>query len=258
MSWVEAGGQALNGTAFVERTLALYRNEAGIQVQAVQDKAGKQSLIITTDEFPTVTVRATQAAPDGRFYLSSLSFLCSSNSGWNEWTMKLSGTGVFQGRYVMALHINNPIEPKDITEGKILYNTKRLIGEDALKSLKSRRDRILVLIKWMHEQPEKPTFTNRQEFESYWRPIVLPELAAAKQRPQSWNTENAVFEQAEDIKWNTTYTASVFHEELWTLRNSGSLLRDWEEAGDWIYFQYRWDDLVQVLTKDYNVAKLKG
>jgi hypothetical protein len=257
MGWVEAGGRVLEGSAFAEKTLALYQNEAGIAVQVVQEKNGKQSLLITTDAFPTVTVRATEPTPEGRFYLSSLSFLCSSSSGWNEWTMELSGSGMFRGQYVIALHISS-LAPLDITEGKILYNTKRLRDEEAIRSLRSRRDRIHTLVQWMHEQPDQPVYANQQEFESYWRPLLLPELYTAKHRPPSWSGEHAVFEQAEDINWNTNYTQAVFPQDIGTVRNSGTLLRDWEEAAGWIYFQYRWDDLVQVLTKEYNVTKLKG
>ena len=257
MSWVETGGQILDGSAFAEKTLALYINESGITVQQMQDKTGKQSLLISTDQFPTVKVRATKPDSQGVFYLSSLSFFCSSSLGWNEWTMTLGGKGIFRGNYVMFLHIDDKIVTYDIVEGKILHNTNRFIENDALINLKNRHDRINTLVTWMHEQTEKPYFANQKEFESYWKSIILPEIVAEKQRPQSWIKE-AVFEQAEDIKWNKTYTASLFPQSMQVMRNSGALLRDWEEALDWIYFQYRWNDLVQVLTKDYNVTKLKG
>jgi hypothetical protein len=63
---------------------------------------------------------------------------------------------------------------------------------------------------------------------------------SVKKRPSTW-TNTGDWTTAEDVKWNTSYTKNVFPEHLRTSRDSGALLRDWEEALSWLYFVYEWN-----------------
>jgi hypothetical protein len=256
-NWVELAGQALDGTAFTEKTIAQYQNESGFELRRIQNRAGQASLVITTTDFPGVQIRTSDPDASGQFSLSSLSFICASTSGWNEFTEDISGTGVFKDGVVAMVRLTSPVEPVQISAGKILHNNNRLIGEDAVKSLTNRYDRVIALTTWMKEQSDIPLFKNQQEFEAYWKAMLLPELVSAKKRPLLWSEENAVWERTEDISWNTSYTEVLLPEDLRVLRNSGALLRDWEEALSWIYLQYRWHDLIETISKEYNLTKIQ-
>jgi hypothetical protein len=87
-------------------------------------------------------------------------------------------------------------------------------------------------------------FSNQKEFENHWKRRLFPELVSAKARPADYSTENAEWGRADSVNWNRTYTEHLFPEELWEYRNSGALLRDWEEALPWIYMEYSWDSII--------------
>jgi hypothetical protein len=101
------------------------------------------------------------------------------------------------------------------------------------------------------------TFANQRAFEKYWKPILFPELVSPKKRPAAYTAGEPRFVRGEDIRWNAAYTQAVFPETLRPLRDSGTLLRDWEEAAAWIYLTAEWDPLLQSVTKELFFATVK-
>jgi hypothetical protein len=259
-SLVEKGGQVLDGSAFAEKTLEIYRagEKTGTEVRRIRKKDGAEFIAIFADTMPNLRLNGSAPEAEGGFYLSSLYFLCSALSGWNEFTMELSGGGSFKTDGTRAtLKLDTPIETLNITEGKIRRGDTRIGGGEAVNVLRNRQERILALTEWMHSLPGAPNFTDQKTFEDYWKPILLPELTSPKKRPSSWTRENALWVRAEDIRWNTTYTRELFPPELGTVRDSGTLLRDWEEASGWIYCIYEWDRIVRSLSGGINLIKVK-
>jgi hypothetical protein len=151
------------------------------------------------------------------------------------------------------LRLDLPVEAAGIGAGKIRRSETRLAGQDALTALRNRQERIDALCEWMHTQQDAPPFRNQAEFENYWKFILLPELFPSGQRPVAWTEKNAEWNKGEDVLWNSSYTQEIFSEDLWKIRDSGTLLRDWEEAPDWIYFMYEWDDIFYALSNDINL-----
>ncbi|MDR3334414.1 MAG: hypothetical protein LBT13_05960 [Treponema sp.] len=263
ISLVEKGGQLLNGSAFAEKTLAVYRTQAAgkgkryIEVRQVRQRKGEEQLLLSSWAFPTLRLRGSVPGNDGSFYLLSLDFLASHYTGWNEFTLDLSGLGGFMVQGTTGtLRLTGPIEPIAISNGKIRHRNSRLTGTQALTELRNRYDRIQAIVEWMHTQPGVPAFTDQKAFEAYWKPLLMPELVFAKKRPPTFSLKNAVWVRAEDIKWNSTYTETLFPEDIRILRNSGALLRDWEEAVSWMYFVYEWDHLVESM-QDVPLTKIK-
>jgi len=82
-------------------------------------------------------------------------------------------------------------------------------------------------------------------------------MVSKKQKPEAWQQEGDIFEKADDIRWNTGYTERVFSEELWPVRNSGTLLRDWEEAIFWLYLEYEWDSITEKLSREIILQQKK-
>ncbi|GHU30487.1 hypothetical protein FACS1894172_03860 [Spirochaetia bacterium] len=258
---VEQSGRLLDGSYTDEQTRVRYRNEYGFEIRRVRSKTGVESLIISAEAYPTVQIRGSVPDAEGLFSVQSISILCSSVFGWNECTIDSSGTGILLENNVAYLHIMEPLETLKISGGKILHNTNRITGENALNQLRARFERIEALVEWMYAQPEHPDFNSQAAFEAFWKPVLLPETYPEEKRPSAYRRMRTTWNHAEDLKWNTRYTESIFPEELWTFRNSGALLRDWEEASGWIYLRYRWEDMIgffsqeQTLLKEYPALK---
>jgi hypothetical protein len=217
-----------------------------IEVRLIRvNETGLEALEIEGALFPGFRLRAALPNEDGETAFSSLEFLSSSLDGWNEFSLELFGSGSFvvEGN-TAVLKIAEAPERVEIREGRIRLNEKHFTGDGALSSLRSRRVRILALSEWMESQEEIPAFGNQAAFESFWKPWLFPELVSNKKKPLDWRLENDEFVWADSIHWNRSYTERVFPEELWEYRNSGALLRDWEEAAAWIFVEYAWDVII--------------
>jgi hypothetical protein len=268
---VQRSGEFLDGSLFEERVLAEYRSgypaasdgELGkIQVRRIQRRTGEEFIAITAEAHPTLRFIGTVPDAGGNFYLSALEFLSPNLTGWNEFTQELSGNGRFQVRDTEAvLRLPEPPEILDIVDGKIRRNITRIVGDQALTALRNRQERVRALAEWMREQEAPGGFSGQEAgqeaFEKRWYAVLFPELAPANQRPPRWNETEAAWVRGEDVRWNTAYTEEAFPEELWPVRNSGTLLRDWEEAAAWIYFQYEWDRIMESLGREIRLKKTK-
>jgi hypothetical protein len=132
-----------------------------------------------------------------------------------------------------------------ITHGALKRDDTVIKGTEALAILQNRLDRIDALAAWMTQSGYARQFADQKDFEQYWRVILLPETVSRKNRPALFAAETA-YTTAEGYQWNTAYTALLFppeeeipqNAELAKMRNSGALLRDFEEAVPWILFQY--------------------
>lgn len=264
VSLVEKTGQALDGTAFAEKNTAVYRAAkkegaaADMEIRAVRNKAGEHSVIITLGEFPVMKLRGSMPDPAGGFYLTSLDYLGGSVSGWNEYRLEISGSGkLILGESTASLSIAELIEAVQISGGKIHRYDTRITGSDALANLRNRRDRILALVEWMQEREDVPAEPDRKTFEQYWKPVLFPEMVSKKKRPAGWEQEGDLRVKAEDIHWNTGYTGRLFPEQLSAVRNSGTLLRDWEEALEWIYLEHEWERIAALLSGEIALHKTK-
>jgi hypothetical protein len=227
-SLVDKAGAALDGSAF---------------------KKTPEGVIVIKSGFPNLTFYGISAgAQGGRVQLTHYTFFCSSVWGWNEFTMDVLGAATVAGGRVT---FSAPIEAAGISSGKIRRGETRLTGGEALTALTNRRERLAALAGWMRAQNPAPVFASQKAFEAYWKPILLPELSAKRLRvteynapgSPAWQKGTAEWSFAEDVRWNKTYTALVFPEHLRAFRDSGALLRDWEESAAWLYLEYSWDEI---------------
>jgi hypothetical protein len=261
VSIIEKTGQVLDGSAFKLKTISIYKtagteeNQQEIKIFVVENKEKEKSIIITLENFPMIKLFGSFPNEEGVFTLTTLEFLAGSTNGWNEYTMELIGTGNLKFEDTVILKIDE-IEPVQITKGRVqLYDT-RLTGNEALSALRNRRERLLALTEWMSslnlEKGKKI-----EDFEKFWQPILLPETVSKKKRPNGWIQDLDQFQKTDSIRWNIGYTERTFSEDLWPIRNSGTLLRDWEEAISWIHLEYEWKNIVELLLKEIFFIKIK-
>jgi hypothetical protein len=265
---MERAGQLLDGSAFAEKTLSVYRSlpqtlsaqgdtaslDRGVELRRVRSRDNEEFLIIKPKAFPNISLRCSAPAFDGGFSFLTCEYLEAGPAGWNEFSLELSGGGRLWGQgNLVFMQLRPTFEPVQITEGKIRYGSKRAGGAEALAGLRNRRERIAALTEWMRAYPDAPVFSSQKEFSGFWEPLLLPELSrrGKKDRPRG-DTERV---RAEGVWWDVRYTADIFPEELRILRDSGALLRDWEEAPFWIYLMYCWDDLEQILCSELPLLK---
>jgi hypothetical protein len=246
-------GGFLDGSARGEKILRRYRSEGrGIEFRELENPDRREAAILL-DKLPTVKLRVSLPDSRGFFFLESLEFLAGSLSGWHQFSLALSGQGEFLPRGENAsFRLTGPVEALEVTGGKIRLDQRRLGGEEALVSLRNRRERIRALGDWMKSQSDVPltASANRESFEKYWKPLLLPEIVRGKLRPESFKNQDGPWARAEHVSWNTGYTAALFPDDLAEYRDSGALLRDWEETVEWIYLEYAWDRIFGVLQEE--------
>jgi len=258
ISIVERTGQALDGSA--EKPIRSYRGYSSdgspldIELLVTRNRDSQQSIIFTFKNLPMIKLRATIPGNDGIFHFTSLDYLAGNTHGWNEFSLQLMGSGrIILGSSVTSeLEITEEIEFIQITHGRIHRYDTRITGDEALTALRNRNDRINALVEWMAQIDEAPTGQTLNEFSSYWKPILFPEMVTSRKRPSNWRQSGDQFQRAEDIRWNTGYTERVFSQELWPIRNSGTMLRDWEEALSWVYLKYEWESMIELISNVYN------
>jgi len=262
ISLVEKTGRLLDGSAFNEKIISVYRASekdgapSDMNISIIEDKNGDKSIIIGLDRYPMINLHGTFPNEDGQFYFTSLEYLAGNTHGWNEFSLQLLGSGSLLIGERAVLEVTDEIIPIQISSGRIHRYDTRLTGDNALTLLRNRRERIIALTEWM-------VSLNTQElhsidlFNDYWKPILFPEMVPRRKRPLDWKLNNDIFEKGEDIKWNTGYTERIFTQELWAVRNSGTLLRDWEEALSWIYYEYEWKKILGFFSNQVNLIIFK-
>ena len=263
VSLVERAGQALDGSAFAEKEITSYstgkkkKAAADTDVTVIQNKTGEQGIIISMGKFPMMKLRGTEPDKNGNFYLTTLEYLSGSSHGWIEYSMEIIGDGkLFLGNNAI-LKINNEIEKVQISSARIKRYDTYISDSYALSDLRNRRERIVSTVAWMSSLEHAPNEQTIDDFEKYWKPLLFPEMVSKKKKPSNWLQEGDQFTRAEDISWNTSYTKRIFPEELKPIRDSGTLLRDWEEALYWIYLEYEWERIIDILSHEIVLQKVK-
>jgi hypothetical protein len=264
LSVVDKTGRFLDGSASSDKRISVYRSStkngdsSDIEIREVQNKEGERSIIISLGEYPMIILRGSTPDVSGDFYLTSLDYLGSHYHGWNEYRLDLAGTGtLIFSEDTLTMSIPEGFEGVSISQGRIRSNDTRITGDEALTGLRNRRERILSLCEWIASVEHIGRNLSQKEFKEYCQPVIFPETVSKKKRPVNWQKDNDQYVRAEDIKWNVSYTERVFPEELWSVRNSGTLLRDWEEALPWIYLEYNMESIMELLSSKITLNKIK-
>jgi len=258
VSLVEKTGQVLDGSAFAEKKIAVY-SDADMELREMRNKAGESSFVITLNKYPTMRFRASGPDERGEFSLLSLDYLGGSPQGWNEFRLDLVGEGklVLEGSTAAISVHQDSVEPIQISFARIKRYDTRLSGNEALSLLRNRHERVKAIAEWMNSREDAPKEIYIKYFDEYWKRILFPEIVSKNKRPAGWQQDNDQWQRAEGVRWNKGYTERMFPEELREIRNSGTLLRDWEEALDWIYNEHGWGRIQEMLGRETVLQKSK-
>jgi hypothetical protein len=275
MSLTENAGRIADGSKFSEKVLETCHGENGTRLSRIRLKDGSAALKLSLDSWPNLAFYLVPSDETGRYVLASYTFLVSAVKGWNEFTVNLSGTGSLEdagndsgGNARYRLTVEN-VDETGIASGRVRSGDNRFGGGEALGILRNRKARIEALVGWMRESAVTAgpsaaggtgpsasdgasaaaalSFQTEKAFDAYWKPLLLPETVPKRKRPVAYDGSGGEWRRAEDVTWNAAYSAR-FPEDIALLRNSGALLRDWEEALPWIYLVFRWDDIINSIT----------
>ena len=258
-SIVQKSGEIVDGSFFDEMELAAYRSKAQqdktrIELRELKLDDGKWITEIESSRWPGLSFRGSMPAGNGSIELFQARIFSSHVNGWNSFTLDTLGSAFFNTPLKAGsdFRITSEVERIQISSGSIRLKSSRFTGNAALTALRNRRERILALIEWMEKSSgQKRIFSSENNFEAYWKKRLFPELMKARERTPEYTTRNAKWRRADSVRWNLTYTEKYFTEDLWEYRNSGAMLRDWEEALAWIFIEYSWDYIVESFSNIY-------
>ena len=287
-SLVDKAGGVLDGSAFEQKILARYataktrprsKTKDGVTVTLTRDKSAASRIVIEDERFANLKLRGNFDEAGGVFELTEYTFLCASPHGWNDITVAVIGSGELTRRDAppgASLALNSAsdgfgeaaIEVIGISGGAVRRGAARLSGEEALTALSNRRERLLAVAQWMREQQDVPAFKSQNEFAAFWEPVFFPELSPFTKAAPPFDALYAAARQkdaarrvlGDDVSWNAAYTELLFEGaagRLCPVRDSGALLRDWEESLAWLYLEYSWDSLVETLSRGVPLVKAK-
>jgi len=259
---MEKTGQVLDGSAFKEKTISRYKASkkdgapADIEMSITQNKSLEKFIIIALPDFPMMKLKG-HYSDEGVFSLNSLEYLAGNTHGWNEYTLVLLGEAIAISFENEAILSAIDFEKIQISKGRIHRYDSRITGNDALTALRNRKDRVSATVSWMKSVQNVPELSSLDDFDEHWKPILFPEMVSKKKRPKDWLQENDIYKRADDINWNSGYTERTFSEELRPVRDSGTMLRDWEEALPWMYMEYKWENILKLFTNEIIFIKIK-
>ncbi|MCL2276279.1 MAG: hypothetical protein FWC21_00130 [Treponema sp.] len=262
VGFVETAGQVIDGSAFSGKVISRYRSYTkynapfDIIIEIIENMNKEKSLLITIEQFPMIKLRGSFPENDGAFFFTSLEYLAGNAHGFNEYTAELYGSGQLVLKEISTIEIFEPVFQVRITDARIHRYDTRITGSDAVNAMINRHDRVMSLTEWMRARTGI-NWRTIKNFESYWKPVLFPEMTANSKRPKDWRQNGDVFQNAQDINWNINYTERVFPAELTPVRNSGTLLRDFEEALPLIYLEYEWNNIINLLSKKIILYKIK-
>jgi hypothetical protein len=260
---LDKAGHIADGTAFDEKKAKTYRSsDKNLSFRIFFTKKGEKQSVFMLKTIPYLKFYGTAPDENGIFSIFRLHFIFTSLDGWLEGDVEVSGTGNFieTGPSTAVFSVKAPITLGKIANGGIKNRDKRIYGEPALTELRGRQERIETTVSWMRtldEPSPSDILSPQKDFESYWQPILFPETVQVRLRPPLYTalgTDANDYVYDEGIKWNAAYTLELLPEQLRSLRDDGSLFRDWEEGAAWFYVEYYHIAIENLLGKEYHLS----
>jgi hypothetical protein len=258
---VDGAGRLVDGSGFTEKTVEAY-GTAGkrLDFRVFSMKDGERAGVFTLKTLPGIRFYCTEPDETGCFFVTRARFLFSGTDGWQEGDMDASGIGRFvrTGPSRAEFSLEEGVEFGGVSRGAINRLGRRIDEERAAVELQNRKERVEAAVEWMRGRSGMREFASQKDFEKYWTPVFFPETVSKKSRPPLYNRLTGSNESiyGEGVMWNAAYTKEVFPEHLRHIRDSGSLLRDWNEAGEWFYVEYSRNETLARLSGVHYLVRL--
>lgn len=180
--------------------------------------------------------------------LTELRYFGNWHRGWTEAEFQASGilSLSYEGDHWVGRIVETP-EIGMVKRAKLRYMDSFLRDDQAAEAVQNRMERIGAAIdvwredcgSWFERPVKQGGLFNREKRKSFSGtvgPVFFPEVYGYS--PGSWREGPMV--HGDGRSWDTAYTKSRFPEQLWNVRDTGTLYRDWEEGLPLWYLTAQW------------------
>jgi hypothetical protein len=231
-----------------------------------KDKAGELRGQLSSPLLPGATFHGDVTVKENIyiFYITTVRFFANWPNGWTEGIYEASGTYTFERQEAnrqegYLLTVEDPFTLWNIKSGALRYFDTYFRGDDGLSRVKNRIDRIEETTRFLKDEMKRRIWYSSKEYSERIAPLLFPE---AKRK---FARQNGLFQSCREecckemvpgagIRWCTGYSEKLLPENLIPLRNSGTMWRDWEEAGK---LWYTISNLEYVLHTLFDKARLR-
>lgn len=202
---------------------------------------------MTSALIPGITLYGNESG--GYLYVTKVRLFSNWAQGWTEGFYDASGKYKIEkaqnGFYLIQ---EDQFELWDIISGEVRYKNKYYRDDDGLQKVRNRVNRIneyvsvikkagfghIDFIGGVNKSSVISNYTLKKDF----YPVLFPEvmgfgkLDKANKLPQKYYSANYEITKVDgdNIYWRHDYTKAVYPEQLWELRDSGTIYRDLEES----------------------------
>jgi hypothetical protein len=252
----------LTGCATVEKKLVVDKNESGFasKLSFMTNDKGEKWMELTSSLIDPAVISgeySTDESGDLVFDIKKLRFYTSWVNGWTEGEYNAIGKLKFHsGDGGAHCTVIDKFEIGEIEKGTIRFYDDFLMGEKGLDAVRNRFDRIQAVNSYLKTKGFREFYNHawldkkpdRISFKSGTLKFLFPELAinsalTGKDVSSDLKITNPLKEISlkETVAWNKLYTQKTFPDNLKEVRNSGTMLRDYEEALKLFYMDYNMD-----------------
>ena len=187
------------------------------------------------------------------------------DNGWSEYEQNVIGK--FKLSYTSEgwhFQLAGPLELADLKNAAIRAGDKTWRGDRALGLMRNRSNRIDAVVSFIADKlpevsdPSQEAWSRDKSwfipaFKQQLQALLVPEMVDPANRPPTWKEPIKRSDYAESVVWSRDYSESVFPKELVEIRQSGTILRDWEESTPLIYGRWRWPGTIALLSAGFLV-----
>lgn len=247
-----------------------------ISIEVEKNESGKHILSLNSPVIPGITINGQVSIEAGEivYYITDVRLFSNWENGWTEGFYEASG------KYVIEKKSNSNYKFKevdkfelwDIVSGEIRYHDSFFRADDGMWKVKNRVDRLKEVTRILHKDfnlapvygSNTKATTISGKFEDSVYLLLFPELYKFEKLEQKnslpktfyGNTFEKETVKGNGIKWRVDYTKSVFPEQLWELRDTGTMYRDAQEAPNILLSLYNLDGFINdILLKEIIVKE---
>lgn len=168
--------------------------------------------------------------------LISLHWFNNWHNGWTEATFVVDGRFDLERRgAAYRILVESAPEIDGPSAATIRYFDQYLGGKAALEQFTDRWDRIEAYANFLRSRYGDAWPRSERSLER----LLFPEIYGYRTPPAARHASV----EGDGVRWNSDYTRAVFPKELQPIRDSGTMLRDWEESPGLFQLAFRWKSL---------------
>lgn len=276
ISCVSSGDNYSSENEVTYKKILFSDRESLVKAHLDINEYGLYKLSINSPLIPGMTINGQVSREEGQFiyYVTDVRLFSNWNNGWTEGFYEASGKYLIKKEALGYKFVElDSFELWDIIRGEIRYHDTYYRKDDGMWKVKNRVDRLKEVSRVLHKdfnlEPIYGSIDRENslggKFSEAVYPILFPELnkfealERENKLPKEYYLYNSetTFIQGSGINWRDDYTKSVFPEQLWELRNTGTMFRDVQEAPNIFFSLYNLEGFIEEILLKETILKSK-